>query len=102
MNNTEALHSYFTLLKKIMEENKLIDKPAQIYNVDESGMPLDHRPPRKGQRKVRYRTSGNKSQITVVGCINATGTALPPFVIFVQKTLIWSGLRERCLVLLLD
>ena len=51
MNNTEALHSYFTLLKKIMEENKLIDKPAQIYNVDESGMPLDHRPPRKGQRK---------------------------------------------------
>ena len=47
MNNSEAaLHSYFTLLKKIMEENKLMDKRAKIYNVDESGMPLDHRPPR--------------------------------------------------------
>ena len=59
-----------------MEENKLMDKPAQIYNIDESGIPLDHRPPRvltrKGQRKVRYCISGNKSQITIVGCVNAT------------------------------
>ena len=33
-----------------------MDKPAEIYNVDESGMPLHHHPPRvltrKGQRKV--------------------------------------------------
>ena len=92
MNNTEALNSYFTLLKKIMEENRLMDKPAQIYNADESGMPLDHRPPRvltkKGQRKLRYCiVSGNKSQITVVGCVNVTGTTLPPFVIFDAKNL---------------
>ena len=37
-------------------------------NVDETGMPLDHRPlkvvTKKGQKKVRSRTSGNKSQIT--------------------------------------
>ena len=91
MNNREALESYFTLLKKIMEENKLTDKPGQVYNVDETGMPLDHRPPKvlavKGQKKVRYCTSGNKSQITVIGCVNATGTAIPPFVIFDAKSL---------------
>ena len=54
-------------------------------------MPLNHCPPRvltrKGQRKVHFHTSVNKSQITVVGCINATGTALPPFVIFDAKNL---------------
>lgn len=35
---------------------------SQIYNVDEAGMPLDHRPPKivmkKGQKKVCRRTSG--------------------------------------------
>ena len=32
-------------------------------------------------------TSGDKSQITVVGCINEVGQAIPPFVIFKAKTL---------------
>ena len=75
-------------LGKVMQ---LTDKPGQVYNVDETGMPLDHRPPKvlavKGQKKVRYCTSGNKSQITVIGCVNATGTAIPPFVIFDAKSL---------------
>ena len=82
MANKEALDNYFKLLKEVMEENDLMDKPGQIYNVDESGMPLDHRPPRvlttKREKKVRYRTSGNKSQITVIGCVNAAGQTIPP------------------------
>lgn len=91
MANTEALDNYFRLLQEVMEDNELMDKPGQIYNVDESGMPLDHRPPHvlttKGEKKVRYRTSGNKSQITVIGCVNAAGQAIPPFVIFDAKSL---------------
>ena len=87
MQNTEALDNYFKLLKDVMEENNLM----QIYNVDESGMPLEHRPLRvltkKGQRKVRCRTSGNKSQVTVIGCVSAAGQAMPPFVIFDAKSL---------------
>ena len=69
-----------------MEENDLW---GQLYNVDETGMPLD--PPklrvcaRKGQKKVRQRGSGNKSQITVVSCGSATGHVIPPFVIFEGK-----------------
>jgi len=66
-----------------------MDKPEQIYNVDESGMPLNHCSPRviarKGQRKVRHCTSGNKSQITIVACINAIGQTMPPFTIFDAK-----------------
>ena len=54
-------------------------------------MPLDPRPPKivaqKGQRKVRYRCSGQKSQITVVGCASATAHAIPPYIIFAAKQL---------------
>ena len=91
MENKEAIENYFEVLKDVLDEHGLNDRPSQLYNVDESGMPLDHRPPRivvkKGQRKVRYRTSGNKSQVTVVGCVNAAGSAMPPFVIFDAKSL---------------
>jgi len=45
MNNREALENCFSLLKKMLEENDLMNKPSQIYNVDESGVPLDHRSP---------------------------------------------------------
>ena len=54
-------------------------------------MPLDHHSPhvlaRKGQKKVRYCSTGNKSHITIVVCINAIGQALPPFIIFDAKNL---------------
>ena len=61
------------------------------YNVDETGMPLNHRAPKvvtqKGQKKVRVQTTGDKSQITVVGCASATGQVIPPYVIFDTATL---------------
>lgn len=80
------MSEYFNLLKDVLMENKLMESPGQIYNVNETGMPLDHRPPKvvtkKGQKKVRCRTSGNKSQITVISCVSATGQVVPPFVIF--------------------
>ena len=82
------MSNYFRELKDILDKHQLLDKPEHNYNVDET---LDHRAPRiiakKGQKKVRYATSGNKSQATVVGCINAVGQALPPFVIFDAKNL---------------
>jgi hypothetical protein len=87
----ETMKQYFELLKDVLEEHDLMESPGQIYNVDETGMPLDHRPPKivtlKGQKKVRCRTSGNKSQITVIGCVSASGQAIPPFVIFDCKRL---------------
>ena len=36
---------------------------------------------------MRYCTSGNKSQVTIVACINAIGQCLPPFIIFDAKNL---------------
>ena len=54
--------------------------PKWIYNMDKTGVPLEPRPPEivtvKGQKKIRYHTSGQKSQITVIGCGSATGQIL--------------------------
>ena len=76
----EKLNCYFDLLKDVLKKKDLLNCPGQIY-VDESGLPLDHRPSRllvrKGQCKVRYCNSGNKSQMTVVGVAN-DGNAIPP------------------------
>ena len=39
--NSETISQYFKLLKETLEQNKLMNSPQQIYNVDETGVPLD-------------------------------------------------------------
>ena len=50
-------------------KNNLMDKPGQIFNCDELGFPLDHKPGKviglKGQKSVNLTTSGDKAQITI-------------------------------------
>ena len=45
MDDRGAIENYFKVLKEVLDKHALLEKPAQIYNVDESGIPLDHRPP---------------------------------------------------------
>ena len=67
--------NYFDLLGETLTKYGLKDKPAQIYNCDKTGMPLEHKIPKviaaKGTKKVRQCTSGTKSQITVLACASA-------------------------------
>ena len=89
--NKETIDGYFDLLEETLNVHGLMNSPGQLYNMDESGIPLDSRPPnviaKRGQKKVRYRTAGNKDQITVIGCANAAGQSVPPMVIFEGKYL---------------
>ena len=66
-----------------------MDGPSQIYNVDETGMLLVHKPQKivtkRDEKKVRSRTSSNKSQVIVIACVSATRHVIPPFVIFDAK-----------------
>ena len=75
--NRETIEHYFSLLHDVLSTHDLLDKPAQIYNVDESGVSR-----RARNEKIRYRCSGCKGQITTVGCANAAGHAIPPMVIY--------------------
>ena len=87
--NRENLDNYFDLLRSVFDDFDFDKFPESIYNMDETGVPLCPRPPkviaRKGQKKIRYRTSGQKAQITVIGCGSATGQVIPPFIIFAAK-----------------
>ena len=91
--NPEKLSAYFDLLEKTLtlKETNLLDKPTFIYNMDESGMPLDHKQLKrialKGSKKVHGQASGNKFQVTIVACASAAGTVLPPMVIFIGERL---------------
>ncbi len=85
----DMLGRYFDLLEETLTTYDLRHKPAQIYNMDESGMPLDPldpKPPKlifqKGCQRATAFSSGNKKQITIVGCVNAAGNVMPPMVIF--------------------
>ena len=80
--NKKTICAYYNLLEEMLQKNDLSHSPAQIYNMDETGMPLDPRPPnavaKRGQKKVRHSVSGKKEQITVLGCANAIGQVIPP------------------------
>lgn len=90
-SNRVVLDRYFDLLEDVMVKNALNDKPGRIFNLDESGIPLQHRPGRriavKGQKHVNVLTSGNKTNITLLACVSASGYALPPMVIYNHKNL---------------
>ena len=78
------------MLREVYDDLDFDGHPEHIYNMDETGVQLDPRPPKvvakKGQRKVRYRCSGQKAQITVIGCASATGHTIP-LIIFAAKQL---------------
>ena len=87
--NSETMKHYFDLLESTLQDNDLMNAPSQIYNDDESGMPLDPKAPnivtKTGTKKVRYQSTGRKGQITIVACGNAAGQIIPPTIIFEAK-----------------
>ena len=87
----EILNHYYDLLQQTLIEHDLADKPNQIFNLDESGMPLDPCPPKvithKGVKHSTSITTGDKAQITTLACCSAAGYVIPPLVVFDRKNL---------------
>ena len=90
-NDREVINKYFDMLEETIQENGLTNRPAQIFNCDETGLPLTHKPPKVvahvGQKHPYTVTSNEKAQITVLACGNAAGYCIPPMVVFDRKTL---------------
>ena len=87
----EFFDRYFDVLESTLAKNKFLDNPHCIFNCDESGFSLDHKPGKligvKGWRQLNCVTSGDKSQISVLACVSAAGQILPPMIIFDRKRL---------------
>lgn len=89
--NQEIIDHYYDLLEATLSQNRILNKPMQIFNCDESGFPLEHKPEKvialKGMRQINTHTSGEKAQITVLACASACGYVMPPMVIYDRKNL---------------
>ena len=86
----DSINAYFDILEETLEENDLVSQPCRIFNVDETGLSLNPAPLKtvhvKGQKNPSQCSSGNRGQITVVGCVSAGGQIIPPMVIWNRKT----------------
>ena len=87
----EALNpkEYFDLLNKTLVNNNLMNSPRQIYNCDETFMPLDSTREKavttKGAKNVYCQELGSSEHITVLCCASAAGNPHPPMIIY-KKT----------------
>ena len=82
----EILNSYYDLLEKTLKDNDLLNKPHMIFNCDETGFSLEHKPGKLVGMKGST-TSGDKAQMTVLACMCVTGYSMPRTVIFDRKRL---------------
>lgn len=89
--NHAVIDKYFDLLEEVLLSNNLCSNPHLVFNADETGLPLQHRPGKRvairGQKHVHVVNSGNKAHISVLACVSASGYAIPPMVVFQRKTL---------------
>ncbi len=83
----EVVKNYFDLLEKILTENGLTHKPRQIYNADETFLPLNE----TKEKAVTIKNSkffflsqslGTTEHITMLCAGSASGSALPPMIIY--------------------
>ncbi|XP_069685882.1 uncharacterized protein [Periplaneta americana] len=86
----DNVDQFYEQLKKLTIECNLEGRPECLYNQDETGLPMNNKPPnvvaQKGSRDVVSLTNVERGEnVTVMACVSATGAYIPPFVIFKGK-----------------
>ena len=97
--NVDTVHDFFGKLGAIYGRLNLICKPMQIYNCDETGVSVIHKPGKvvaeMGCHKVYAVTSAEKEKMhTILMCVSASGHVLPPKMIFPRKRTPSADFRE--------
>ena len=76
-SSPEIIDHYYNVLEQTLVDNELQSSPSQVFNMDETGMPLEPDLPHviaaKGEKHVSCITTGNKAQVTVAAACNAAG-----------------------------
>ena len=82
----EVVGEYFGLLENVLKENNLINAPRQLYNCDETFLPLDTTREKvvtlKNTKHVYSQAQGTSDHITMLCVASAAGIPLPPMIIF--------------------
>jgi transposase len=88
--NEGKVNIFFNLLEKALFAEDLGTRripPENVFNVDETGLSICHKPhkivARRGKKNVGGLTSAERGKnTTIVCCFSATGQYVPPFIIF--------------------
>jgi hypothetical protein len=88
--NKEMLAGHFDELSVTLDKYDIKDKPKFIWNVDETGISVDHNSPKilaKVGSNPHCVTSGKSATTTVMAAVSALGETIPPYVIFKAERL---------------
>ena len=80
-----TLENYFTELRLLMHRYGVIGKPGRVYCIDEVAIQYESGCPKAKPIKSLHNVIMSRSEYTVIsvmGCGNAMGTSIPPFLIY--------------------
>ncbi|CAC5366815.1 unnamed protein product [Mytilus coruscus] len=90
MLNPVKVNAYFKDLESFLVNLGIKDMLSRIWNMDETSVPLTHKPERvlaeTGTKNIPGRVGDCRESLSVLGCINAAGQNIPPMVIVKGKT----------------
>ena len=86
----EVVKDFFSKVGSVYARLNLLSKPMQIYNVDETGVSVVHKPGKVlteiGRRNVWAVTSAKKGKThTILACVSASGLVIPPLMVYPRK-----------------
>ena len=97
--NKETMDDFFAKFGAIFGRLNLVARPSQIFNADETGVTIVHKPSKViahiGRHNVPSLTSADKGKThTVLACVSASGQVLPPFMLYPRKRPVHEKMRE--------
>jgi len=101
-SNEETIGNFFSKLGAIYGKLDLFTKPKQVYNVDETGVSIVHKPGKVlaelGRRNVYAVTSAERGKNhTVLVCVSASGFFIPLLMIYPRKQCVPDHMKEGAL-----
>ena len=100
--NPDTISEFFGKVGALYGKLNLFSKPMQVYNMDETGITIIHKPGKVvaqlNQRKVYYVTAAERGTThTILSCVGASGFVLPPLMIFPRKRAVPDKCKIGCL-----
>ena len=90
MLNPTVTEKYFLELSNTLVSLGIKDIPVRIWNIDETSVPLLHKPTKiiaeKGIKNNPGRVGNSRDNVSVLACINAERGEIPPMIIVKGKT----------------
>ena len=95
----DTIKDLFGKLGCVYGRLNLISKHMQIYNCDETGVSVVHKPGKVvaelGRRNAYVITSAERGKThTILSCVSASGYSLPPMMVYPRKKSVPETLKE--------